>query len=109
MEENPYQSPESEPEVEKRPKKPPIRYLLAACYGLMALAGGVLMQDVICRTVWSHRRIPAFYALVACPLSVLIAWWTLRAPQTKWVLLVAILLLFGPAVLGLIAIALPTN
>ena len=119
MEENPYQSPTSEPEVEKlptKPVKPPNRYLLAAVYGLVVFLSFVMLQTVIWEIVWAQTNtVPSLtqkrlmlpsYALLACPLGVLIAWWTLRAPESKWVSAVALLLGLIPRAVAFVAIAL---
>jgi hypothetical protein len=86
---NPYQSPESPPEVEKRPAKPPNRYYYAAMCGLMAFLGLVTSQGVI---VGIERAMLPIYALVACLVGILIAWRAFRAPESKWVFAVACLL-----------------
>ena len=118
MHENPYQSPKSEPEVEKlptKPGKPPNRYLLAAVYSFVAFSGFVLAQAFIWEIVWAQTNtVPSLtqkrlmfpsHILLATPLGVLIAWWTLRAPESKWVIAVSYVLGLSPFVLGVIGIA----
>ena len=115
MEENPYQSPKSAPEVEKRPKKPLSRYWFAFSCGFVAFSGFVWLQRMIWQIVWletntvpslTQKRLmlPA-YVLLASPLGVLIAWWTLRAPN-KWVLAISMLLGLTPWVLAFVGIVL---
>ena len=93
MDENPYKSPESVSEVEKRPQKqpakPPNRYYYAAMCGLMAFLGLVTSQGVI---VGIERAMLPIYALVACLVGILIAWRAFRDPESKWVFAVACLL-----------------
>lgn len=51
------------------------------------------------RTMW------LMYALIASPFGLLIAWWTLRAPESKCVFVVATLTALGwlvPALIGVI-------
>ena len=114
MHENPYQSPKSVPKVEKRPAKPPNRYFNAALYGVMAFLGCVMLQAIILEIVWvqtatvrslaEKRVMLPIHALIACPVGMLIAWWTFRAPQSKWVFAIALLLGLSPWALTVIGI-----
>lgn len=57
-----------------------------------------------------ERRMLLIYALIASPVGVLIAGWTLRAPKSKWVFAVALLLGssgFIVAFIGVIFLGLP--
>ena len=90
VDENPYQSPKSVPEVEKPPAKPPKeprnRYVSAWSRGLGTLVGLVFLQIIIMEFVWGHtdtlpsrserRLLAVVYALIACPVGIFIAWWT---------------------------------
>jgi hypothetical protein len=101
---NPYQSPE--PEVEKRPEKPPRRCEMA---GLWASIVGVLtfvefmVLEILVGAVASYLCVwPPFHtlwwhmAVVACALGLIMGCWTLRSPDSelpgKVVLLLALLI-----------------
>ena len=117
MDENPYKSPESEPEIQKPPPKPSNRFIFAGLYGFLAFGGFAMSQAVIVETYWvlsepatvhslaEKRLMLPTYALIASPIGILIAWWTLRAPKSKWVFAVALVLGVNWAVLALIGIA----
>ena len=115
MDDNPYQSPKSVPEVEKPPVKTAIRYLLAASYSFIAFGGFVMLQAMLWEIVWTQTNtVPSLtqkrlmlpsHVLLASPLGVLIAYWTLRAPKSKWVIAVSFLLGLSPLVVLFIGIA----
>ena len=115
MDDNPYQSPKFAPEPEKPPAKPPNRYFLAALYGFMAWGGLAVAQALIVEIVWvqtatalsldEKRLVLAICVPIAFPVGMLIAWWTLRAPESKWVYAIALALALSPFVVGLIGIA----
>lgn len=52
-----------------------------------------------------ERRMLAVYALIASPVGVLIARWTLRAPKSKWVFAVAFFLGVSGVILAFIGVA----
>jgi hypothetical protein len=107
MDENPYQSPESEPEVEKRPSKPPNRYSLALFRGFFAWVGLTMLQEwgLQALEVFLNRKIAppgsmiVTFALIALPVGVMIAWWTSRVPESKWARVVAMLSGLSPLAL----------
>ncbi|MFC1597401.1 hypothetical protein ACFL5Q_05615 [Planctomycetota bacterium] len=109
MDENPYQSPRSFQEAEKPPKKPPNRYVNAVLNGVMTFWACVMVQITV-REVVADYSIPEkqamlpIFALVALPVGVWIAWWTLRVPESKRVFPVAVLVGVSPWVLGLIGV-----
>ncbi len=109
MDDNPYQSPKSAPEVEKRPARPVRRYSYAAFYGNIVFVGLVLSQATIMEFVWGQtdtflsradrRLMLLIYALIACPVGMLIAWWTWKVPESKWARVTAMLLGLSPLAL----------
>jgi hypothetical protein len=117
MDDNPYKSPECEPDIPKPPPKPPNPYLVAGANGFMAFGGFAMSQAVIVQTYWvlsepatvyslaEKRLMLAICALIASPVGVLIAWWTLREPKSKWVFAVALFLGVIWVVLALIGIS----
>jgi len=117
MEENPYKSPESEWEIEKRPSRPDPQWLetpwvKAVLYSFIAWGGLTMLQAVIVDTFWPDvaptlqlkRQMLPKYALLALPIGALIAWWTLRAPKSKAVFPVTLCLGLVWCVLALIGI-----
>lgn len=98
MDDNPYQSPESEPEVEKRPKKPLSRSGSAGFLGLFAFLGGMLLY-VLAGDLASYFEMWIqfdalwwLWAVVACAFGVIVACWTWRSPESKLPTLVIALL-----------------
>ncbi len=87
MDENSCQSPRS---CEKPPARGPSQRLLAALFGCMAFGGAgmlqvMVMEFVFVLTAYSRvemRLVLPIFALVALPVGVWIAWWTVRA-QSK--------------------------
>jgi len=117
MDENPYKSPESEPEIEKRPTRPDPQWLEtpwvnAALFSFMAWGGLVMSQAAIVDTFWPDvaptlqlkRQMLPKYALLALPIGALMAWRTLRAPKSKAVFSVAVCLGLSGFVLAFIGI-----
>jgi hypothetical protein len=106
---NPYQSPKSIPEVEKRPVKPPGRYVSAVLRGSGTWLGLVFSLTIIMLCVWekldmqpsgAERRLSVLVcALIACPVGMSIAWWTWKAPDSKWARVTAKLLGLSPLAL----------
>ncbi|MFC1597400.1 hypothetical protein ACFL5Q_05610 [Planctomycetota bacterium] len=93
MDENPYQSPKSAPEVESPSEKPPDRHTpamgcwLLTFFGIYFLLGG--LEAVLPGATWFTMIMPC---LIAGPVSVAMALWAWRHPESQWVLAVAILL-----------------
>ena len=106
MDENPYKSPESVSEVEKRPAKSSSLYVSAMLRALGTLLGLVFSQAIIMqcfleqldiRPSGAERRVLVLvFVLIACPVSMLIAWWTWRVPESKWAYVTAKLLGLSP-------------
>ena len=107
MDENPYQSPTSFQEVEKRsersPEKPTYRYVLAPFFGLLACAGvlglewriGGLELEIASDSGWLGMCAPLVLPLL---FGAVIAYWTLRNPKSKWNAVVAITVAVSPIV-----------
>ncbi len=101
MEENPYRSPEPVPQVEKRPTKPPNRYLNAGLNGLLSFVGlGILLAGILGVFLSPNVRLISrssfplsvmAIAVIAGPAGAAVAWWTWRAPESKWPAVTAIL------------------
>ena len=111
MEDNPYQSPESAPEVEKRPQKPPTnRYERAGLAGLLTFLGVMVLLVPVFSSIasFSDRKIQIhtywwLMAIIACPFGVGMAWWTWRSPESKLPAIV-VLLLVSFILLGFLAL-----
>ena len=114
MEDNPYQSPEAAPEVGKRPKKPPNRRVMAAVWGMAAYGGLSMSLAFIVRLLLQlglkpiiRPDAPLFVIVVtaiAGPVGVAVAWWTWRVPESKWPVVVAMLLASSPFLLLVIVL-----
>ena len=98
MDKNPYESPQSDPEIET---SAPMafsellsRLVLAGIYSsLQMVAWKIFWVQTHSDSSLAFRRlmIPYHFPL-ACLVGVLITWWTMRAPESKWILAVALLL-----------------
>jgi hypothetical protein len=114
MDENPYRSPESESEVEKRPRKPPNRNVKAAVWGTATYGGLSMFLAFIVRLLLElglepiiRPDAPLFVIVVtaiAGPVGVAVAWWTWRVPESKWPVVVAMLLASSPFLLLVIVL-----
>ena len=100
MDDNPYQSPESVPEVEKRPRKPPSRFGSAVACGILAAIGPFnLLAPLVNRFTPSdvplYMKFPMLLSdfLIAGAVGLVMARWAWRHPYSRWVLPVALLLL----------------
>ena len=100
MDDNPYQSPTSAPEPEKRPKNPPSRFGFAVGCGVLGAIGPFnLLAPLVNRFTLSHVplyiRFPMVLSefLIAGAVGLVMARWAWRHPYSRWVLPVALLLL----------------
>lgn len=112
MDDNPYKSPEAEPEIEKPPSKPSGRYYDALFYGTGVLGGLAILQEVILQIqlVLNRKIAPPgsmlpMFLLTASPFAVIVAWSIWRYPKSKRVRTVAFLLMVSPFVLFGVCIA----
>ena len=97
MDENPYQSPESVPEVEKPPEKPPNRYFLAAACGAGTLGGLVILQATLVGfpLPYSYFAPPytgLLFFLIPGTVGLVVASCAWRFPESGWPIAVAALL-----------------
>ena len=95
MEQNPYQSPKSVAEVEKRPKKSPNRFFHAAVCGFLGFMGPFILLLGLFRSSLTplgppYTALPVL--LIPVSVGVAMATWAWYYPESKWVLPVAILL-----------------
>ena len=112
MDENPYQSPKSVPEVEKPPAKPPSRYSRAALCGFFGTIGpfnwlSSLARFSVLNDAPPYIAFPIVLSmfLIPIPVGLAMARWAWRHPESKWVLPVAFLLGmsgFIPTLIGLL-------
>jgi hypothetical protein len=102
---NPYQSPKSEPEVEERPKWPPNRFFYAAICGVGTLGGLLIWQWMLATLVGLRLENPLFapsYTMLPYTMLVLflipgtvglvVVSWAWRSPKSVWPVAVAGLL-----------------
>ena len=118
MDENPYQSPTSVPEVEsshrEHPKKPLPLWAHSALSGFMVAGGLVIWQALIVDALWPTFAPPylllkrlmmyALYTLFASPAGVLMAIWAWRRPESKLALAVGGLVTLSWFVVALVGV-----
>ena len=95
MDDNPYQSPESDPEFEKRPKKSPNRFFHAAVCGFFGFMGPfILLLGLFGASLTPFAPPYSALPMLLIPLTIAVAMatWAWCYPESKWVLPVAILL-----------------
>lgn len=121
MDDNPYESPKCEPEVEERATgistefEPLLQtvWVRAVLHGFMALGGLVMSQMVIVITFWpdvaptwqQKQDMLPMCTMMASPIALLMALWTWRAPNSKLLFLVAFWLAASGFILGMISMA----
>jgi hypothetical protein len=113
MDDNPYKSPEAEPQIDKPPTKPPSRYLDAMLFGVGVLGGLSLLQEVglgILEVVFNRKIAPPgsmlpMFLLTASPVGVIVAWSIWRHPKSRRLRSAALLLMVSPFALWAISIA----
>jgi hypothetical protein len=99
---NPYQSPESAGEPEKRPPKPPNRYVVALCYGLMIFSGFFMHAFTIGECAYAPRCLSQIKVVLwplAALLGAVMAYLVWRNPASRWAAAVA----FGCLLSGVLA------
>ena len=113
MDDNPYKSPEAKPQIEKPPSKPRNRYFDAIAFGLAALGGVGLSQEVILQILAVPLRMkiaervstmPVF-SLTPIVVGVTVACWIWRHPNSRRARIVALLLMLSPVALFAVSIA----
>ena len=100
MDDNPYQSPESDTKIEKRPKKPPNRFGFGAVCGYFGAIGPYILLSSLLGPFMSSVEVPLYMALpmflsiffIPGTVGLAMARWAWRHPESKWVFPVAILL-----------------
>jgi hypothetical protein len=112
MEDNPYRSPESTSKLKNRPSNVQ-RHANSAFFGLLAFWGLFFFMVGITKILLTHGspviRPPApLFAtvtlIIASPMGALVGWWTWRAPESKWPVVVAMLLVSSPFLLAVIGL-----
>lgn len=93
MEENPYKSPDTAPEAEKRPVKPPIRFFYAAVCGVATLGGLFIWQaTLVGLPLFVPPHTMLLFALVPGTVALAVASWAWRSSELVWPAAVAGLL-----------------
>ena len=89
MDENPYKSPRSPPEVEERPKWPPNRFFYAAVCGAgtlggLLIAGATLVGLPLEYTLFAPPYTKLLFFLIPGTVGLLMAGWAWRSPESVW-------------------------
>ena len=89
MNDNPYQSPESAPEVEERQKWPPNRFFYAAVCGASTLGGLLIAQATLVGfpleyTLFAPPYTMLLFFLIPGTVGLLMAGWAWRSPESVW-------------------------
>lgn len=113
MDDNPYKSPEANPPIEKPPSKPRNRYFDAIAFGLAALGGVGLSQEVVLQIlavplemkIAERVSTMPVFSLTPIVVGVTVACWIWRHPNSRRARIVALLLMLSPVALFAVSIA----
>jgi hypothetical protein len=113
MDDNPYKPPEGESQIQKPTTKTRNRYFDALVFGLGALGGVGLSQNVLLQIlevplnmkIADRLSVLPVFRVTPIAVGLTMAWWIGRRPESRRARIVAVLLLVSPIAMFAISIA----